>query len=86
MEALEEIRKVLTSEELSADAMVAEVGTILNSAPKRRKREARKLTWNERQYGAGFINGVWVGIAAGFVVVPIVAAACKLFVGWLFTW
>lgn len=52
----------------------------------RKKREGRKLTWNERQYGAGFINGVWVGIAAGFVVVPIVAAACKLFVGWLFTW
>jgi len=52
----------------------------------RKKREGRKLTWNERQYGAGFINGIWVGIAAGFVVVPIVAAACKLFVGWLFTW
>lgn len=86
MEALEEIRKVLMSEELSAEGMVAEVGTILNSAPKRKKRDARKLTWNERQYGAGFINGVWVGIAAGFVVVPIVAAACKLFVGWLFTW
>lgn len=86
MEALDEIKKVLTSEELSADAMVAEVGEILNNAPKRKKREARKLTWNERQYGAGFINGVWVGIAAGFVVVPIVAAACKLFVGWLFTW
>lgn len=82
MDALEEIKKVLTSEELSADAMVAEVGEIVGKAPKR-KRDSRKLTWNERQYGAGFINGVWVGIAAGFVLVPIVAAACKLFVDWL---
>ena len=54
--------------------------------PPRKKRESRKLTWNERQYGAGFINGVWVGIAAGFVVVPLVAVACKLFVGWLMAW
>lgn len=51
----------------------------------RKKREARKLAWNERQYGAGFINGVWVGIAAGFVIMPLMAAACKLFVDWLFT-
>ena len=65
-----------------------EPNEVLKAANKkpRKKRESRKLTWNERQYGAGFINGVWVGIAAGFVVVPIVAAACKLFVGWLFTW
>ena len=82
MEVLDEIKKVLTSEELSADAMVAEVGEIVGKAPKR-KRDSRKLTWNERQYGAGFINGVWVGIAAGFVLVPIVAAVCKLFVDWL---
>ncbi len=52
----------------------------------RKKREGRKLTWNERQYGAGFINGIWVGITAGFVVVPLVAVACKLFVGWLMVW
>lgn len=86
MEALEEIRKVLTSEELSADAMVAEVGTILNSAPKRKKRDARKLTWNERQYGAGFINGIWCGIAVGFPLAAGVAALCKVFVGWLMAW
>ena len=86
MEALEEIRKVLTSEELSAEGMVSEVGTILNNAPKRRKREARKLTWNERQYGAGFINGVWCGIAVGFPLAAGVAALCKVFVGWLMAW
>lgn len=86
MEALEEIRKVLTSEELSAEGMVSEVGTILNNAPKRRKREARKLTWNERQYGAGFINGIWCGIAVGFPLAAGVAALCKVFVGWLMAW
>ena len=85
MEALDEIRKVLMSEELSAEGMVSEVGEIINNAPKHKKREARKLAWNERQYGAGFINGVWVGIAAGFVIMPLMAAACKLFVDWLFT-
>lgn len=52
----------------------------------RKKREARKLTWNERQYGAGFLNGLWCGIAAGFVIVPLVAVACKLFIGWLMAW
>jgi hypothetical protein len=86
MEALDEIKKVLTSEELSADAMVAEVGEILNNAPKRKKRDSRKLTWNERQYGAGFINGVWCGIAVGFPLAAGVAALCKVFVGWLMAW
>lgn len=85
MEPMEEIKKVLTSEELSADAMVAEVGEIIGKASKK-KRQNRKLTWNERQYGAGFINGVWVGVSAGFVIVPAVAVACKWFMIWLFKW
>ena len=52
----------------------------------RKKREGRKLTWNERQYGAGFINGVWCGIAVGFPLAAGVAALCKVFVGWLMAW
>lgn len=52
----------------------------------RKKREARKLTWNERQYGAGFINGMWCGIAVGFPLAAGVAALCKVFVGWLMAW
>lgn len=50
----------------------------------KRTRKARKLAWNERQYGAGFIHGVWAGLAAGTIVVPLIAAGCKLFVEWLF--
>lgn len=52
----------------------------------RKKRESRKLTWNERQYGAGFINGMWCGIAVGFPLAAGVAAICKVFVGWLMAW
>lgn len=52
----------------------------------RKKRESRKLTWNERQYGAGFINGMWCGIAVGFPLAAGVAALCKVFVGWLMAW
>lgn len=52
----------------------------------RKKREGRKLTWNEHQYGAGFINGVWCGIAVGFPLAAGVAALCKVFVGWLMAW
>jgi len=52
----------------------------------RKKRDARKLTWNERQYGAGFLNGLWCGIALGFPLAAGVAALCKVFVGWLMVW
>lgn len=62
-----------------------EVLKAANKKP-RKKREGRKLTWNERQYGAGFINGVWCGIAVGFPLATGVAAFCKVFVGWLMAW
>ena len=59
----------------------------IEDTPKpKRTRKARKLTWNERQYGAGFINGLWCGIAVGFPLAAGVAALCKLFVGWLMVW
>lgn len=63
--------------------------TLPNAAPikpPRKKREGRKLTWNERQYGAGFLNGLWCGIALGFPLAAGVAALCKVFVGWLMAW
>ena len=60
---------------------------IPQDAPKpKRTRKSRKLTWNERQYGAGFINGMWCGIALGFPLAAGVAALCKVFVGWLMVW
>lgn len=49
----------------------------------RRTRDARKLKWYERQYGAGFISGFWVGIAAGLPLAMGIAAVCKWFVDWL---
>lgn len=52
---------------------------------KERTREARKLHWHERQYGAGWVCGFWVGIAVGFPLAAGVAAVCKWFLGWLFT-
>jgi hypothetical protein len=51
----------------------------------KRTRDARKLRWYERQYGAGFVSGFWVGIAVGFPLAAGVAAVCKVFVTWLFT-
>lgn len=54
--------------------------------PKKRTRKARKLTWNERQYGAGFINGLACGIAIGIPLTAGLAALAKVFVGWLFVW
>ena len=46
-------------------------------------RDTRKLRWYERQYGAGFLNGLWCGIALGLPLAAGVAALCKVFVGWL---
>jgi hypothetical protein len=52
---------------------------------KKRTRKAQPLKWYERQYGAGFVSGFWVGIAVGFPLAAGVAAVCKVFVTWLFT-
>lgn len=51
----------------------------------KRTRDARKLRWYERQYGAGFVSGFWVGVVAGFPLAAVVAAVCKWFLKWLFT-
>lgn len=51
----------------------------------KRTRDARKLKWWERQYGAGFVAGFWLGVVAGFPLAAGVAAVCKVFVTWLFT-
>ena len=51
---------------------------------RKRTRKAQPLKWYERQYGAGFINGFWVGVVAGFPLAMLVAAICKWFLGWLF--
>lgn len=55
-----------------------------NTLPKtRRTRKARRLTWKERQYGAGFINGMWCGIGLGLPLAMVIAAVAKWFVDWL---
>lgn len=49
----------------------------------KRTRKARRLTWKERQYGAGFINGMWCGIGLGLPLAMVIAAVAKWFVDWL---
>ena len=51
--------------------------------PKKRTRKARKLAWNERQYGAGLVAGIFIGIAIGVPIDAALAVLAKLFVGWL---
>ena len=51
--------------------------------PKKRTRKARKLAWNERQYGAGLVAGIFIGIAIGVPLDAALAVLAKLFVGWL---
>lgn len=47
-------------------------------------RDTRKLRWYERQYGAGFVSGFWVGVMAGLPIAMGLAAVCKWFTDWLF--
>lgn len=49
----------------------------------RRTRKARRLTWKERQYGAGFINGLLCGIGLGIPLAMAIAVLSKWFVDWL---
>ena len=54
--------------------------------PKKRTRKVRKLAWNERQYGAGLVAGIFIGIAIGVPLDAVLAVLAKLFVGWLMVW
>lgn len=54
--------------------------------PKKRTRKARKLAWNERQYGAGLVAGIFIGIAIGVPLDAVLAVLAKMFVGWLMVW
>ena len=57
-----------------------------NTLPPKRTRKARKLAWNERQYGAGVIAGIFIGIAIGVPLDAALAVLAKMFVGWLMAW
>ena len=57
-----------------------------NTLPPKRTRKARKLTWNERQYGAGLVAGIGVGICIGIPLDAALAVLAKWFVTWLTTW
>lgn len=67
--------------------MSDELGTgNLTLTPPKAKRKSRKLTWNERQYGAGMVAGVWLGICIGIPLDAVMAIAAKWFVTWLTAW
>jgi hypothetical protein len=50
----------------------------------KRTRDARKLRWYERQYGAGWVCGFLIGLSAGLPLSILVLAICKWFVDWVF--
>ena len=51
--------------------------------PNKRTRKARKLRWSERQFGAGFVNGLLCGIGLGIPLAMAMAILSKWFVDWL---
>lgn len=60
------------------------VGGFVPELPDRKKtRATRKLAWNERQYGAGVVAGVFIGVCIGIPVDAILAILARLFVNWL---
>jgi hypothetical protein len=73
------------SETVSPNEALDNAYEVIGMPTDKRTRDARKLRWYERQYGAGFVSGFWVGIAVGFPLAAGVAAVCKVFVTWLFT-
>lgn len=50
---------------------------------RKRKHEARRLKWYERQYGAGFVSGFWVGFTVGIPTLVVLAVFSKYFLDWL---
>lgn len=49
----------------------------------KRTRNARPLKWYERQYGAGFVAGIWIGVCIGIPLDAALAVLSKWFVVWL---
>ena len=74
------------STEQIAERANEEIDESIGLQPPKRKRKARKLTWNERQYGAGLVAGIGVGICIGIPLDAVLAVAAKWFVTWLTTW
>lgn len=74
------------STEQIAEQANEEIAESIGLQPPKRKRKARKLTWNERQYGAGLVAGIGVGICIGIPLDAVLAVAAKWFVTWLTTW
>lgn len=60
-----------------------EIAESIGLQPQKRTRKARRLTWKERQYGSGFINGLLCGIGLGIPLAVAIAAFAKWFVDWL---
>lgn len=47
---------------------------------KKRGRKTQPLKWYEKQWGSGFLAGLWAGLPLAMGI----AAVCKWFLGWLF--
>ena len=60
-----------------------EIAESIGLQPPKRTRKARKLNWNERQYGAGLVAGIGIGICIGIPLDAILSVAAKWFVTWL---
>jgi hypothetical protein len=50
------------------------------------KKRSKKLKWHERQYGAGWIHGFWVGIAAGVPLAVVLAIMSKVLIDWFMSY
>ena len=71
------------STEQIAERANEEIAENIGLQPPKRTRKARKLNWNERQYGAGLVAGIWIGVCVGIPLDAILAVAAKWFVVWL---
>lgn len=71
------------STEKIAERANEEIAESIGLQQPKRTRKARKLAWNERQYGAGLVAGIFIGIAIGVPLDAALAVLAKLFVGWL---
>ena len=58
-----------------------EINEMAKQFEKRRGRKVQPLKWYEKQWGSGFLAGLWAGLPLAMLL----AAICKWFLGWLFT-